>query len=145
MAKDTFLINQFERDVNTFIDQIDDSLDDLIYNIGYGVEKALIEVSPVDTGRFRANWQITEGAPATFAINDTDKEGKQTLQREAGELRKILNGGGAVRKLYFSNMLTYANALEYGHSAQAPAGVIGVVEGRLGSIVSAAIQKSKVK
>lgn len=56
-----------------------------------------------------------------------------------------MRGGGAVRAIYFSNMLIYANALEYGHSKQAPAGVVGIVAIRLRSFMAEAIRESRAK
>ena len=42
-------------------------------------------------------------------------------------------------------MLIYANALEYGHSKQAPNGVMGVVAIRLGVYVTEAIKRARAK
>ena len=57
---------------------------------------ALIRQSPVDTGRFKANWSTSMGI-SSYRLNDT---------------------------MFLTNNLEYAMALEFGHSGQAPRGWI---------------------
>ena len=73
--------------------------------------------SPVDTGRFRANWNYSEGAPNYTFTDSTAKS------RGAAEAQRALTGGiGGIA--YFSNGLPYASRLEYGWSKQAPSGMV---------------------
>ena len=78
--------------------------------------QAIDERSPVDTGRFRGNWQVSYGAPllspiARLAPGGSDEPGKALT----------LPVGGTV---YMSNALPYAQRLEYGWSKQAPLGMV---------------------
>ena len=71
--------------------------------------------SPVDTGRFRANWNVSFGEPnysTTASTNQTRGEPAKAL---------TLPIGGVT---YLSNGLPYAGRLEYGWSKQAPAGMV---------------------
>ena len=79
----------------------------------------VVKKSPVDTGRFRGNHQVTEGAAASGEVEALDTNGSTT----------IANGSAAIARaepfgvVYITNNLPYAEALENGHSRQAPAGI----------------------
>ena len=81
---------------------------------------AIIKRSPIATGRFVSNWNITAGLPNYSYTNSTN------ISRALYELDKVLslpidNG------LYIANGLPYAELLEYaGLSRQAPAGMIRI-------------------
>lgn len=68
--------------------------------------------TPVDTGRARANWFMAEGAPRIETTEAT------TPQNHAG----VPLTGKTV--IYITNSLPYIVPLEYGHSKQAPYGMV---------------------
>lgn len=141
-----YIVRKFQGDIDKWIKQVKSGLDDVIREFVKAVHADLVKGSPVDTGRFRANWQITYNHIPMYALNEYDKSGSKTIAsgiRTANVLP--LGRGGAVTTIYFSNMLIYANALEYGHSQQAPAGVLGLVAIRLRSYISEAIIESRNK
>lgn len=141
-----YIVRKFQGDIEKWIKQVKSGLDDVIREFVKAVHADLVKGSPVDTGRFRANWQITYNHIPMYALNEYDKSGNATIAagiRTANALP--LGRGGAVTTIYFSNMLIYANALEYGHSQQAPAGVLGLVTIRLRSYMAAAIIESRNK
>jgi len=76
----------------------------------------IIQMTPVDTGRAKGNWQCTIGAP--FVGED-----------DSGSVIKALNvipkkAGSAV---YLTNNVPYIGKLEYdSHSRQAPAGMVRI-------------------
>ena len=140
-----YQIRQFNESVDAWINAVENGLDDVIEIFGGKVQEALVKASPVDTGRFRGNWQITANNPPLYALNNYDRDGADTIAEGKRALYAIMRGGGAVRSIYFSNMLIYANALEYGHSKQAPAGVVGIVAARLRSFMAQAIRESRAK
>ncbi len=75
--------------------------------------------APVDTGRFRNNNQVSLQHP-DFGISDNvDPNGTIAVQRGIGVISKAANYG----VIYIQNNLPYAEALENGHSQQAPTGV----------------------
>lgn len=78
---------------------------------------AVVLKSPVDTGRFRANWNVSVGAPDTSTTESTDQARGQV---EAAKALTLPLGGVT----YIANGLPYARALEYGHSQQAPNGMV---------------------
>lgn len=141
-----YIVRKFQGDIEKWIKQVKSGLDDVIREFVKAVHADLVKGSPVDTGRFRANWQITYNHIPMYALNEYDKSGNATIAagiRTANVLP--LGRGGAVTTIYFSNMLIYANALEYGHSQQAPAGVLGLVAIRLRSYMAEAIIESRNK
>ena len=140
-----YQIRQFNESVDAWINSVENGLEDVIEIFGGKVQEALVKASPVDTGRFRGNWQVTANRPPLYALNNYDRDGSDTIAEGKRALHAIMRGGGAVRSIYFSNMLIYANALEYGHSKQAPAGVVGIVAARLRSFMAQAIRESRAK
>lgn len=76
--------------------------------------------TPVDTGRARANWDITEGAPS-------DKieryEGAKTGEVPLPEPPDVKGLSGDA-PIYIINNLPYIIRLENGHSSQAPDGMV---------------------
>lgn len=102
------------------------------------VRKATFEVfrmvvlrTPVDTGRARANWNVSFGAPnyATSVITD---QGRGVA--EAAKVLRLPVGGVT----WISNGLPYIRQLEHGHSKQAPQGMVRLSAMEFARHVSAA-------
>lgn len=81
----------------------------------------IIERSPVDSGRFRGNWQITVNSPATKQLSNKDKKGKK---RKAAIAQKINSYKESQNVFYLTNNLPYGERLEFGWSKQAPNGMV---------------------
>lgn len=140
-----YSIREFHGSIDKWLDQVESGLTDCVEIFASKVHTELVNTSPVDTGRFKANWQVTANTPALHSLNKYDKDGANTIAEGKRDIYAFMRGGGAVKSIYFSNMLIYANALEYGHSKQAPAGVLGIVAVRLRSFITAAIKESRAK
>lgn len=141
-----YQIRTFSSEIDKWIKAVETGLDEIVREFVKSVHADLVRGSPVDTGRFRANWQITYNTIPLYALNEYDKEGNKTIAAGVRVANALpLGRGGAVATIYFSNMLVYANALEYGHSKQAPAGVLGIVAVRLRSYMAQAIKDSRAK
>lgn len=117
-------------------DAVDASLREIIIEIG----NSLIRMSPVDTGRFRGNWQMTIDAPAAGTLTTLDPTGAEATARIAGE--SILFRAGTMA--FIVNNLPYAIPLEYGHSDQAPGGMVRITQARFQQIVLEAIRNNQV-
>lgn len=138
-----YQIRQFKADVNKWINQAGGGLEEAIRLMLMDVNAALILNSPVDTGRFRGNWQVSFDKYPLYALNNYDKSGQKTIAENDKIISTLFRNGAAVTNVYFSNMLIYANALEYGHSKQAPAGVVGLVAIRMRSMMTNAILRTR--
>lgn len=79
----------------------------------------MIEQSPVDTGRFKSNWQFGQGS-----INrDT---GNAPGFDAAAAIRNSIATAPMGGHWYITNSLPYASRLEHGWSRQAPAGMVRI-------------------
>ena len=125
-----YQIRRFQGEIDAWIKAAESTLEHAIEIFVRDVHSALVSRSPVDTGRFKGNWQITFNEIPNHALNRYDKTGGVVRSEEQA-------------KTHFSNMLIYANALEYGHSQQAPSGVVGLVALRLRSYMADAIKQAR--
>ncbi|SER54947.1 hypothetical protein [Pseudomonas soli] len=107
-------------------------------NYGYGAGVRRVGHGYVG-GRFRSNWQLTAGTPASGEIDEVESAGATItkLVAAAGDLTL-----GEVA--YIVNNLPYAIPLEYGHSTQAPAGMVRVTIADFQNIVNRIIEARKV-
>ena len=92
--------------------------------------------SPVDTGRFRANWQLAEGSPAS-AIEYTGDPG-QAAQAAITAVVQETENIEAGQVIFLTNNLAYGPRLEDGYSAQAPNGIVKIIEPDIPQIIDAA-------
>lgn len=83
-------------------------------------------------GRFRANWNVSSAAP-NFDTTASVDQGRATV-----EIQKSLTlpVGGV---MWLSNGLPYARKLEYGHSKQAPGGMVRLAAAEFSTYVSQAV------
>lgn len=72
-------------------------------------------------GRFRGNWQVGLDAKPQGETGRIDKSGNDTIA--AGNL-VIESFRVGVQAVYFTNNVPYACPLEFGHSSQAPGGMV---------------------
>lgn len=138
-----YMIRKFKGDIDAWIKAAESTVEEAVEIFVRDVHTALVMRSPVDTGRFRGNWQITFNSIPNHAINRMDKGGSTVISEEQAKTYGMFKRGGAITSVHFSNMLIYANALEYGHSQQAPEGVVGLVAMRLRSYMANAIKEAR--
>lgn len=91
-------------------------------------------------GRFRGNWQLSIGAPAEGTLDQVDPAGSVTLAKLRLQVQALTVGETA----YIVNNLPYAVPLEYGHSKQAPGGMVRVTLARFQQIVDEATRNNRV-
>lgn len=117
------------------------TLDKVAKNTELFTKKILVELnnrviqkSPVDTGRFRANWAVGNGFVNNATSQAVDATGGGTIVKNALEINSIKINGQII---YITNSLPYAQRLEYeGWSKQAPAGMVRVSIAELPSIAN---------
>lgn len=134
----------FEKSIADWIDRADDKFSDVVSGTVIRATNAIVDLSPVDTGRFKANWQVTANAPAAQSLNDYDQLGGETKSALARQARAVARSK-ATKVIYITNRLDYAADLEYGASNQAPAGVLGVVQARLGRYFQESVAEARSK
>ena len=75
-------------------------------------------------GRFKNNWYVGLNSQPTETNDTPDASGQGSNSRGLAVLEVFRVG--QVNSIYFTNNLPYAQALENGHSNQAPGGMVGL-------------------
>lgn len=142
MAKEHYMTTMFGGAQGTFSEQLEgfaeyakQAADEIFKSVVIQVGSSLINLSPVDTGRFLANWQFSINSTSNASLDETDQMGDKTLARFVKEVGPLTYGQTA----YIYNNLIYGVSLEYGHSRQAPAGMLRITLARFQEIVNQAV------
>ncbi|MGY6271008.1 HK97 gp10 family phage protein [Achromobacter denitrificans] len=110
----------FAADIAKFVERAKGNVDTATRQATVLLAQGVILKSPVDTGRFRANWQFSASGIQRATSVAVDRGGQVTLNRLVAEIQRT--GAGGVT--YLSNSLPYAVRLENGWSKQAPQGMV---------------------
>ena len=94
----------------------------LIKRVARSIVTDVIAGTPVDTGHAKGNWQIGINSAPTNELSRNDPTGSETLQECMSEITKAKSGDIIV----LTNNVPYIQELEYGHSNQAPNGMVSV-------------------
>jgi len=125
-------MSTFTLDIDRFLSRVDINANTVIKKLTLGIARSVIEKSPVDTGRFKGNWQLGINEKPSGTIDDAsefDRSESGTARTTAPSLVRIKNKlperpAGSV--LFITNNLDYAEKLENGSSQQAPSGVVEI-------------------
>ena len=142
MAKEIGNVVTFQKSIADWINRAESGFEIVVAETVTKTANAIVDLSPVDTGRFKANWQITANSPAQQSLNEYDQLGGET-KTSLGRQARAVARAKSTKVIYITNRLDYAADLEYGSSNQAPAGVIGVVQARLGRYFQEAVEEAK--
>lgn len=98
-------------------------------------------------GRFRANWNMSIGAPDLSTTERTDRSPKSPDRGGArtGEIIAVIPEQAAGNVYYLANGLPYAQRLEDGWSRQAPNGIVSRTVVEFQSIVDDAVASAKAR
>lgn len=129
----------FEDQIARFIEETQQKIDDVLQTIVIQIGRTLVTLSPVDTGRFRGNWQLSIDAGTNASLVRQDPSGYATISDITSTANRFTVGQVA----YIQNHLLYGEDLEYGSSRQAPDGVVRVTEMWFRRIVEDAIRLNK--
>ena len=111
----------FAQDFQKLIDKAGDQVDQVVRASVAGLGAAIVQKSPVDTGRFKGNWQYGGGAINSTTTSPPDTTGASANARILAGLATWKPG----QTMYITNSLPYAKRLEYdAWSKQAPAGMV---------------------
>ncbi len=123
----------FEDQVSAWTTKTEKKLETAFRKIALDVFSEVILKSPVKSGRFRGNWQVSVGTAKSGAVTIDDKTGTATIGKVYAETLGLKAG----QTIYLVNNLPYARKLEYGHSQQAPNGFVRITAQRWKPIVDA--------
>lgn len=140
------MTTSFQADLKRFAEATKRNLNDAVRGVVLELGTRIVQRSPVDTGRFRGQWQIAAGGPDIRTNEPFDKQAlgsppsATTFARWQGEVNAATIGS----TFYITNSLPYARKLEYeGWSSQAPAGMVRVTVVEYGQIIQQVINKVK--
>ena len=108
----------FDRQIEAFAKKANISIDRAIRGTSIKLFSAIILASPVDTGRFRANWQASNERPASGEVNG--------FADPVNKVATYINGAPFANEFTLANNLPYAYKLEFGYSNQAPQGMVRI-------------------
>lgn len=127
---------RFSLDVRKWADVTGLSLENAVRAASIEVFSRVIRRSPVDTGRFRGNWQINQRG---FTESKFDPSGQVTIAAVTADVEQSEVGG----IISLINNLPYAERLEFGHSGQAPEGMVRLTAQEFSAIAEEAAAKER--
>jgi len=141
----------FAQDIQKFAQHCIDNADLVVRKTVLDVGKSLVERTPVGNpelwqnpdnkpdgyvgGHARANWSHSIDVLVNQEFKEIDATGGASIDRIVGSVP--VKAAGKVH--YIQNSLPYMQALEDGHSTQAPAGIVAVTEVEFHDYVEKAI------
>lgn len=131
------LNGSFAEQLQQFRDQTLETMDEVFRRVMIEIGTTVIRLSPVDTGRFRGNWQFTVDAPASASLDNYDADGHETIAKLVADVQHLSYGQTA----HLVNNLIYSIPLEYGHSGQAPAGMVRITLAGFQQMVEQAVRE----
>jgi hypothetical protein len=133
--------SSFSLQIAEFVKKVKAREDLVVRKLGLDILSSVVRMSPVDTGRFRGNWQVGLNAPVAGQLARLDKSGAVTIA--AGN--QILSHASAGGVIYLNNNLPYAQRLEYGWSKQAPSGMVRITAARFQTMLDKAVAAAKAQ
>lgn len=110
----------FAVQIANFVAKAKGNIDLVVRKVALDMFRNVIVKSPVDTGRFKGNWQVAIGSIPAGTLEIDDVAGTATIAK----VTAVVLGLKAGEIIYLVNNLEYARPLEYGHSKQAPGGMV---------------------
>ena len=89
----------------------------------------IVQMTPVDTGRARGNWQLTQRSPAADTVPENSAKVSSSESPPSAilmEAEQTASGSQPGDDIWISNNLPYIEVLEEGHSTQAPHGMVAL-------------------
>lgn len=130
---------QFKREFGRLLQRAGDKVDAVVRKAAIDVGTSLVMKSPVDTGRFRGNWQFGIGKVNQDVSSEVDKSGAASV----GRIVAGVGQWGNYQTMFMTNSLPYAIRLEYGWSQQSPQGMVRITVIEFKAAVRKALRESK--
>ena len=108
-------IQSFDADLEKYLVVMGVGVDKAVRTIAMDLYNNITQMTPIDTGRAKGNWNTGIGAPDTSI-----SENATTVKPFKAKI------GDGLKAIYITNNLPYINKLEYGSSQKAPNGMVRV-------------------
>ena len=113
-------VSAFNMDLNRLAKDLGLETDKVVRKVTLQLWNGITLKTPVDTGRARGNWNLSE-SNADTTINESATS-VQSYREPTGK-----------KAVYITNSLPYIQALEKGSSKQAPTGMVEITMNNVGS------------
>lgn len=125
----------FTIDMDKFIAKYEGRATTIYRKVALEAFSSVIMMSPVDTGRFRANWNTSLSEPNKSTNTEArDKSGSKAVAKS----RAVVSHAQPGQDCIIANGLPYGPRLENGYSKQAPSGMLKVTVTRFQRFVDEA-------
>lgn len=129
----------FKRGFSELLKRVGDKAEMASRKVALDLQTSMVEMSPVDTGRFKGNWQCGLGTANADTSQPEDKSGPGAI----GRTEEVLQGWKPGQKIMLTNSLPYSRRLEHGWSKQAPAGMVRLTVQNYGKYLVEAVKGMK--
>jgi hypothetical protein len=119
--------DRFRANIKRRIEKSKDKTELFVKKLLIDIDASLVAKSPVDTGRFRANWILGNG------MIDASTYERFEASNNAPAIMSIKVNGQTIS---ITNSLPYASRLETGWSKQAPAGMVRLTLAEVNSMAN---------
>ena len=104
--------------------ELEDNVGKAVRAVALEIDSAVVQSTPVDTGRARSNWivQINSSATGEVSSGSIDRSGQGALSRGRSTIAGFK--AGKDRSIHITNNVPYIGDLNNGTSAQAPANFV---------------------
>ena len=121
--------NDFADRIKKIAVTVDEGINRTVKQIALAVDAAVVQQTPVDTGRARANWLVSleVATTDTIAPYDLGKEGSSGGANAQAAIQQAIDAlvdRKPGQSIHITNNLPYIARLNEGHSAQAPVGFV---------------------
>tara|TARA_Y100000310_G_scaffold184118_1_gene184254 strand:+ start:1112 stop:1498 length:387 start_codon:yes stop_codon:yes gene_type:complete len=107
---------KFAVDLDRFADKVELDLAQFRRRVTLGLKEKIERRTPVDTGRLRASWAVSDGKPSTYV----PPEGMNSPAPVQAQF------GNPFETSFIVSNLPYTVRVEFGYSKQAPQGMVRV-------------------
>lgn len=121
MASNLDAVKSFNDQIRKFLLTIPDLVEDEVRAVALDGTSRIVQKTPVDTGRARANWTVSINGSFDYSISQW--EGRDPVVEASAILGADMP---AFPIIYIFNNVHYIGYLEDGWSRQAPVGMVAV-------------------
>lgn len=115
---------EFSEDLDKFAKVIGAGISEVRRKVSFALYTNITRRTPVDTGRLRASWFMSDAEPAGGTAPEGQRSGGGATQEAFGNVTATF--AKPYDTTWIVNNLPYAGPIEFGHSSQAPAGMVRI-------------------
>ena len=116
-------LGQFSLDLSKFVKKAGVNFDLVVKKVIFDIFSDIVKLTPRDTGRAASNWQIG-GSLGSGQVGSFDKSGQVAISKGQAAVKALVTKAQVIGYIY--NNVEYIGPLEYGHSKQAPRGIVRI-------------------